>query len=260
MAETSGIPSGQSMLDDLQRTYSISEGKLEGKNIQHAMECLVKADAVCFDVDSTVIREEGIDVLADFLGKGEAVAELTRRAMEGSTKFQDALEARLTLLQPSIQDIERCLQECPLVFSPGVEEFCQTLTQNGVHIYLVSGGFRVMIEPIAEKLNISRDRIVANTIWFDEQTGNYEGFDPTEPTSADMGKPKALERIKADGNYKTMIMVGDGATDAQAKPPADSFIGFGGVAVREAVQEKADWFVLDFAHLNYISKTFGKSS
>ena len=43
-----------------------------------------------------------------------------------------------------------------------------------------------------------------------------------------------------------MIMVGDGATDAQAKPPADAFIGFGGVVVRDAVKAKACWFVRDF--------------
>ena len=42
-------------------------------------------------------------------------------------------------------------------------------------------------------------------------------------------------------------MVGDGATDAQAKPPADAFVGFGGVVARSAVREKADWFVTDFA-------------
>jgi phosphoserine phosphatase len=43
-----------------------------------------------------------------------------------------------------------------------------------------------------------------------------------------------------------MVMVGDGATDAQAKPPAKAFIGFGGVVERQAVKEKADWFITDF--------------
>lgn len=52
-----------------------------GNNPAAAMESLAKADAVCFDVDSTVVNEEGIDVLADFLGKGEQVAALTKKAM-----------------------------------------------------------------------------------------------------------------------------------------------------------------------------------
>ncbi len=51
----------------------------EGVNVHIAMEALRVADAVCFDVDSTVITEEGIDVLAEFLGKGEEVAAWTRK-------------------------------------------------------------------------------------------------------------------------------------------------------------------------------------
>ena len=57
-------------------------------------EWLKKADAVCFDVDSTVINTEGIDELADYFGAGEAVAKLTKEAMEGGMKFEDALDAR----------------------------------------------------------------------------------------------------------------------------------------------------------------------
>ena len=108
-----------------------------------------------------------------------------------------------------------------------------------------------MIEPVAKEVCVAKDRIYANTILFDED-GNYAGFDPNEPTSADMGKPKALTQIKSENGYKTMVMVGDGATDAQAKPPADAFIGFGGVVVRPAVKEAADWFVTDFAQMTSI--------
>ena len=102
-----------------------------------------------------------------------------------------------------------------------------------------------MIEPVAKILGVNNDRIYANTIIFNEN-GGYAGFDASEPTSADGGKPRALGEIKAMYGYKTLIMVGDGATDAQAKPPADAFIGFGGVITREAVMDKACWFVRDF--------------
>lgn len=217
------------------------------------MYTLYTADVVCFDVDSTVIAEEGIDVLADFLGKGQAVAELTKRAMEGDTKFQDALKMRLDLMQPSKQQIESCLQQQPLVLSPGIEELMGSLQAKNIDIWLVSGGFRIMIEPIAERLNISKSNIYANTLLFDFD-GLYESFDATEPTSQDMGKPRALQLIKDSDpeKYKTMIMVGDGATDAQAKPPATAFIGFGGVIQREAVKEKADWFVTDFSDMTKV--------
>jgi|UPI0005819FE9 phosphoserine phosphatase len=219
-----------------------------GQNVEAAIQALLRADAVCFDVDSTVIDEEGIDVLAEHLGKGQQVSELTLAAMEGGMKFQEALAARLNLLEPSQQAIMECLEAHPLKLTSGMADLVQVLADQGKHVYLVSGGFRIMIEPVADVLGINPRNIYANTILFDD-AGKYAGFDTNEPTSADMGKPKALEIIKKLGNYETMIMIGDGATDAQAKPPANAFIGFGGVAVREKVKKVADWFVTDFSDL-----------
>lgn len=230
----------------------------QGLNVALAMHALVHADAVCFDVDSTVIAEEGIDVLAAFLGKGEQVSALTRAAMEGGMPFQDALAARLDLLQPSRRQIERCLQEHPFSLTPGVERLVQALHQTGKAVHLVSGGFRIMIEPIAQKLNINPvTHVVANQIVFDSDD-LYAGFDTKEPTSQDMGKPRALSHIQQSHHYKTMLMIGDGATDAQAKPPAAAFVGFGGVVVRPSVQAQADWFVTDFDDMTYLLETFCK--
>ncbi|KAG7344770.1 HAD-superfamily hydrolase [Nitzschia inconspicua] len=243
--------SPESLLEHFQTTTKSSNNSMIGNNIGDAMYALYKADAVCFDVDSTVIAEEGIDVLADYLGKGEQVAALTKQAMEGGMKFQDALQQRLELLQPSQQSILQLLQEQPLQLTPNIDTLMNSLQSKQVDIWLVSGGFRIMIEPVASLLNISKHNIVANTILFDDD-GNYNGFDKTEPTSADMGKPKALQQLQTQYNYQCMVMVGDGATDAQAKPPAQAFIGFGGVIERQAVKEKADWFVTDFMDMVHI--------
>jgi phosphoserine phosphatase len=245
-SSSSSIVTPESLLDQFDND---SQKKLIGNNIGDAMYALYKADAVCFDVDSTVIAEEGIDVLAEYLGQGEQVAALTKRAMEGGMKFQDALQMRLELLQPSKQAIQQLLQEQPLQLTPNVDTLMAALQQKQVDIWLVSGGFRIMIEPVAQLLNIPKSNIVANTILFDNDSdngGKYQGFDKTEPTSADMGKPKALQQLQSQNNYQCMVMVGDGATDAQAKPPAKAFIGFGGIIERQAVKEKADWFVTDF--------------
>lgn len=229
----------------------------EGNNVEGAMQALANADAVCFDVDSTVIQEEGIDVLAGFLGKGQEVADFTARAMGGSLKFEDALAARLDLMKPSKSSIEQCLEAHPIPFSPGIDRLIETLHVHGIDVYFVSGGFRIMIEPVARELMVSKTNIYANTLLFDDKDDDtYKGFDPTEPTSADGGKPKALMEIKNKCGYNTMIMVGDGATDAQAKPPADAFIGFGGVVVREAVKEKSCWFVKDFEDMITVVEKF----
>ncbi|CAE8623868.1 unnamed protein product [Polarella glacialis] len=211
-----------------------------------AQRILLSADAVCFDVDSTVVETEGIDLLAKCYNVEEAVKNLTRNAMEGNVKFQDALAARLDLMQPSRHSLEECLKtEGKPRFTAGVIEVVRRLHARGTHVFLVSGGFRVMIEPIAEELKVPQDRIFANTILFDEE-GNYAGFDETEPTSRDGGKPAVLTQLKRKRGYKNMVMVGDGATDLQARPPAKVFIGFGGIQIREKVKQGADWFVYDF--------------
>ena len=213
--------------------------------IAHAKHCLRTADAVCFDFDSTLIGEEGIDVLAEHCGAGAEVAAWTTKAMDGGVKFEDAIAARLDLIKPSKNDVAECLRRHPPPVTPGAAELCAALAERGTLVYVVSGGFRAMIEATAlEAFGVPKERIFANTILWDA-SGEYAGFDATEPTSRDGGKPAVIAKLKADG-AKTVVMVGDGATDAQAKPPADAFIGFGGVVARDAVVAKADWFVEDF--------------
>jgi len=135
-----------------------------------------------------------------------------------------------------------------------------------------------MIAPAAHALSISPHRIFANTLLF-HPDGSFKGFDETEPTSRAGGKAKVVGMLKEKHKYPLVIMVGDGATDLEARPPADAFVGFGwfffiqshhcgfdnivaretngapstlsvgGVALRKAVQEGADWFVTDMQEL-----------
>jgi len=214
-------------------------------NIELAKEAIKKADAVCFDVDSTVITEEGIDVLATSLGVGDAVSKLTASAMGGTTLFQNALKARLDLIKPSIENLENIQKEHPLQFTPRLEELIEILHKKGKNIYLVSGGFRQMINPIALQLGISVSNIYANNLFFTED-GEYNGFDTNEPTSKDGGKAKVIQDLIDKYDYKCVIMIGDGATDMQARPPAKAFIGYGGIIEREKVKNGADWFIKDF--------------
>ena len=214
-------------------------------NIELAKEAIKKADAICFDVDSTVITEEGIDVLATSLGVGDDVSKLTASAMGGTTLFQNALKARLDLIKPSIENLENIQKEHPLQFTPRLEELIEILHKKGKNIYLVSGGFRQMINPIALQLGISVSNIYANNLFFTED-GEYNGFDTNEPTSKDGGKAKVIQELIDKYDYKCVIMIGDGATDMQARPPAKAFIGYGGIIEREKVKNGADWFIKDF--------------
>lgn len=89
------------------------------KRVLEAKEIIRSADIVCFDVDSTVIQEEGIDELAEFCGKGQEVANLTREAMGGSMTFQEALRRRLDIIKPSQSQIREFLGTNPSTLSPG---------------------------------------------------------------------------------------------------------------------------------------------
>ncbi|VDP03748.1 unnamed protein product [Heligmosomoides polygyrus] len=206
------------------------------------------ADAVAFDVDSTVCQDEAIDELAEFLGVGEAVANVTRQAMNGNARFRDALRARLDVMRPTYDQLEQYANETKPKLTPGIRELVSALHKRGTDVFLVSGGFRRLIYPVADILGISRKRIYANEILFDTHK-NYAGFDENEPTSdsgsKDVGKPAVMGMLKKQG-YKNLVMVGDGATDLEAAPPADAFVGFGGNQIREAVRSRSDWYVTDF--------------
>jgi len=213
-------------------------------------ELLKQSDAVCFDVDSTVITTEGIDEFAAFAGKKAEVSELTKRAMGGSVPFHEALESRLRIISPVRSMLEAFLAAHPPLFTPGVEAVVSALQRRGTHVYLVSGGFTQMIYPVAQNLGIPKERVYANTILFQAgEEGGYAGFDRSAPTSRDGGKAEVVRLLREKHGYSKIIMIGDGATDLQARPPADIMLGYGGVVEREAVKKGADWFYYDMHHL-----------
>ncbi|KAM7279235.1 hypothetical protein ACFE04_006369 [Oxalis oulophora] len=209
-----------------------------------------KADAVCFDVDSTVCVDEGIDELAEFCGAGTAVAEWTARAMGGSVPFEEALAARLSLFKPSLSKVQDFLEKRPPRLSPGIDDLVKKLKASGKDVYLISGGFRQMINPVASLLEIPVENIFANQLLFSND-GEFVGFDANEPTSRSGGKAVAVQQLRKARGYKALVMIGDGATDLEARKPggADMFICFAGVQLREAVAAKADWLVSNFRDL-----------
>ncbi|KAJ6749167.1 PHOSPHOSERINE PHOSPHATASE [Salix purpurea] len=208
------------------------------------------ADAVCFDVDSTVCLDEGIDELAEFCGAGKAVAEWTARAMGGSVPFEEALAARLSLFKPSLLQVQEFLETRPPKISPGINELVKNLKAKNTNVYLISGGFRQMINPVASILGIPPENIFANQLLFGS-SGEFVGFDVNEPTSRSGGKATAVQEIRKVHGYKALVMIGDGATDLEARKPggADLFICYAGVQLREAVAVGADWLVFNFADL-----------
>lgn len=212
------------------------------------------ADAVCFDVDSTLSQDEGIDILASVCGVGDEVAEWTHRAMGGGTTFEQALAARLEIIKPSQQQIEVCLKQHPPAFTPHVQDVIAELQNQSKSIYLVSGGFTQMIYPMAEILGIPKNAVFANKLRFKED-GSYGGYDDEAFTAWTGGKQRALNWIKSTFQHKNMVMIGDGITDLEARPPADIFIAYTGIHEREKVVQGADYACSDFNELLSVLKT-----
>lgn len=218
------------------------------------IEKLEKADAVCFDVDSTVCTTEGIDELAKWYGVDNEIRNITSSAMNGSMSFRDALHTRLNIIRPNRNDVDRFLAENPVSLTPNVDILVNLFQKRNIPVYLVSGGFRSMIEPVAELLNIPSTHIYANRLLYDANDGSYLGFDTSEPTSNSNGKARVVSYLKQKHNYTNVVMIGDGVTDLEARQPdaADIFIGFGQIVQRNIVFENADWFIYDFDDLIHL--------
>lgn len=219
---------------------------------QRTVQTWREADAVCFDVDSTVIQDEGLDQIAEFCGVGDKVKEMTRNAMGGTMTFRKALYERLQLIKPSKQQIDALVSREGLIrLTPGMKEMVRLLQECGIIVYLVSGGFHELIDPVAKILNIPVANVFANRLLY-YYDGKYAGFDHASPTSEQGGKPRVVKYLKDNFGYKNLVMVGDGATDMECKSPegpADAFIGFGGNTRRPRIEQGSDWFVTDFQEM-----------
>uniref|UniRef100_K3Z978 phosphoserine phosphatase n=1 Tax=Setaria italica TaxID=4555 RepID=K3Z978_SETIT len=164
-----------------------------------------------------------------FCGAGQAVAQWTAKAMAGSVAFEEALAAWLSLFKPSIDQVQDCIEKRPPRISNGISELIEKLKVRNTDVYLVSGGFQQMIKSVALELGVPHENIFANQLLFGT-SGEYVGFDPTKPTSRSGGKAVAVQHIRQKCRYKSLVMIGDGATDLEARQPggADLFICYGG--------------------------------
>jgi phosphoserine phosphatase len=162
------------------------------------------------DMDSTVIGQECIDELADYVGLKDKVAQITERAMQGELDFPGALRERVRLLAGlDERALRRCLDERVEV-TAGAETLVQTMRAGGSSCLLVSGGFLSFAEPIASAVGF--DRVKANRLVF---TGGKLSGEVGDPIVDAMAKREALveARDHLGLNPEDVLAVGDGAND-----------------------------------------------
>jgi phosphoserine phosphatase len=196
---------------------------------------------IFFDVDSTLVTIEGIDVLANGNPK---IAALTAAAMNGEIPLDQVYAKRLDIIRPSRSAVEELAAKYTGSVVNGVQETIGELRSAGAVVYLITAGIEQAILPLAKSLGVSERNVRAVSLRFDTK-GSYEDFDRRSFLTRSGGKELVVRDIRARSHGKAAF-VGDGVSDLEARPAVDLFIGFGGVVVRPRVKENADRFVTSF--------------
>jgi phosphoserine phosphatase len=188
---------------------------------------------IVFDVDSTLIQQEVIEMLAARAGAGEAVAAITDAAMRGELDFAESLLQRVgTLAGLPAEVLDEVADDVEL--TPGARTTIRTLRRLGYHVGVVSGGFRQVIQPLADDLML--DFVAANVLEVvdGKLTGRVVG-DIIDRA----GKAKALRDFASQAGVPMAqtVAVGDGANDIDMLSAAGLGIAFN---AKPALREVAD--------------------
>lgn len=192
--------------------------------------------SVVFDCDSTLSAIEGIEYLSgDHLA---AIEGLTRQAMEGEIPLEAVYGRRLELVRPDRSAVERLTEAYIAALSPDTREVVAALRAEDISVRVVSGGLLPAVRGLAVDLGLSADDVAAVDIRFHDD-GSYAGYDSGSVLARAGGKTELLLSWRASLPGPVML-VGDGATDAEAKDAVDMFVAYCGVAERPAVVAAAD--------------------
>jgi len=188
---------------------------------------------IVMDMDSTLVADEAIELLAEELGCGDKVREITARAMEGELEFGEALRDRVRLFAGCpVEMLETVRRQLRL--TPGAPLLARTLRRLGFTTAIVSGGFTQIVEPIRRQLDL--DYAVGNEpeIVDGRLTGRLLG-----PVIDRAGKAAALKSLaeRAGVPISQTVAVGDGANDLDMLNTAGLGIAFNAKPVVRAAAD-----------------------
>lgn len=186
------------------------EGLLPGTDVVVQPEAGRAKKLLIADMDSTMITIECIDELADYAGIKPQIAEVTERAMRGELDFEAALDARVALLKGLEEAaIDRCHAE-RVRLMPGARALIRTMKARGARTILVSGGFTVFADRVAEAIGF--DRAISNRLGL---AGGMLDGTVARPIVGSATKRETLlaEREALGLGREQTLAVGDGAND-----------------------------------------------
>lgn len=188
---------------------------------------------VLMDVDSTLIRQEVIELLASKAGVEPQVREITQAAMRGELDFEQSLHARVALLKGLPQSVIDDVRS-EISLTPGARTLIRTLQRLGHTVAVVTGGFIEVIEPLLKELGIEHYRANSLEIVDGVLTGRVRG-----PVIDRHAKAVALHDFAAIAGVRIeqTIAIGDGANDLDMIAAAGLGIAFN---AKPAVRAAAD--------------------
>ncbi|CAA9889339.1 Phosphoserine phosphatase [Candidatus Methylobacter favarea] len=196
-------------------------------------------EVICFDCDSTLSKIEGIDELARRAGMGEEMSRLTDAAMNGLVPLEAVYEQRLALIRPDSDSIDWLAGLYIEEVVDGVKDVFTALALQNKEVHIISGGLLQAILPLAKHLGLPENHVHAVDIYFNKD-GSYQNYEQSSPLSKTGGKAEICRRlIKSQGS---LVMIGDGKTDMEARQAGACVIGFGGVIDRPVVRDLADFY------------------
>jgi phosphoserine phosphatase len=177
---------------------------------------------VVLDVDSTLIEQEVIELLAARAGSLDAVADITARAMNGELDFAASLRERVATLAGLPESVFAEVGELVTV-TRGVDELVAGVHAAGGRIAVVSGGFHEVVDPIAERLGLDHWRANRLVVANGELTGEVDG--PIVDAEAKAGALR--EWANAAGiPLRQTVAIGDGANDLRMMAAAGLSVAF----------------------------------
>ncbi|MDR1567388.1 MAG: phosphoserine phosphatase SerB [Streptococcaceae bacterium] len=189
-----------------------------------------KKGLLIMDVDSTLINQEGIDILGEIAGVGEKVAGITARAMNGELDFEAALRERVSLLKGLPEAVfDEVIEQ--ISFTEGAAELIATLKQQGWVVGVVSGGFHETVDRLAKLVDI--DLVKANRL--EVIDGKLTGQLLGEIVTKEVKLAKLNQWAKQfDIPITQTVAIGDGANDLPMIQAAGIGIAFDAKPVVQA--------------------------
>lgn len=191
--------------------------------------------SVIFDCDSTLSALEGIEALAE--GQREEVARLTAAAMRGDVPLETVYGRRLDLIRPTRTAVDALVQRYVDGLVEDAAAVIAALRSVGLEVRIISGGLLPAVAGLARHLDVPESAVSAVDIRFDAD-GAYAGYDEAAPAARAGGKAEVIRgwRERLTG---PVMLVGDGATDLEARDDVDLFAAYAGVIDRPEVTAAA---------------------